>query len=132
MQFGFMLGRNTVNAVFILRRMKKSYFEKNRKLFICFVDLEKAFDRVPKKVIDWALKKKLVSERLVQAVMSMYKRAKTRVYVRGGHSEEFDAGVGVHQGSVLPPFFFSIELDVLSKTEEKILHMNCIMQMTWS
>ena len=100
-----MPGRSTVDAIFILRRIQKSYIEKNRKLFICFVDLEKAFDRVPKKVIEWVLKKKLVSERLVQAVMSMYKEAKTRVQVGGGHSEEFDVGVGVYQESVLSPFF---------------------------
>ena len=61
-------------------------------------------------MIEWALKKKLVPERLVQAVMSMYKKAKTRVQVGGRHSEEFDVVVGVHQGLVLSPFFFSIEL----------------------
>ena len=86
MQFGCMPSRSTVDAIFILRRMQESYLEKNRKLFICFVDLEKAFDRVPRKVIEWALRKKLVPERLVQAVMSMYKGAKTRVKVGGGHS----------------------------------------------
>ena len=96
MQFGFMPGRSTVGAIFILKRMQESYIEKNRKLFICFVDLEKAFDRVPRKVIEWALRKKLVPERLVQAVMSMYKGAKTRVRVGSGHSEEIDVGVGVH------------------------------------
>ena len=79
MQFGFMPGKSTVDVIFILRRMQESYLEKNRKLFICFVDLEKAFDQVPRKMIEWALRKKLVPERLVQAVMSMYKEAKTRV-----------------------------------------------------
>ena len=98
--------------------MQESYLEKNRQL-ICFVDLEKAFDRVPRKVIEWTWRKKFVLERLVQAVMSMYKRAKTRVKVGGGHSEEFDVGVGVHQGSVLSPFLFSIVLDVLSENERK-------------
>ena len=52
MQFGFMPGRSTVDAIFILRRMQESYLERNRKLFIFFVDLEKAFDRVPRKVIE--------------------------------------------------------------------------------
>ena len=118
-QFGFMPNRSTVDAIFIFRRMQKSYLEKNRKLFICFVDLEKSFDRVPREVIEWALRKKLVPERLVQAVMSMYKRAKTRVKVAGGHSEEFDVGVGVHQESVLSPFLFSIVLDVLSENGRK-------------
>ena len=79
MQFGFMPGRSTVDAIFILRRMQESYLKKNRKLFICFVDFEKAMDRVSRKVIKWALRKKLTSKRLVQAVMSMYKGAKTRV-----------------------------------------------------
>ena len=81
MQFGFMPGRSTVDAIFIFRRMYESFLEKNRKLFIYFVDLEKAFDRVPGKVIELTLKKELVLERLVQAVMLMYKVAKTRVQV---------------------------------------------------
>ena len=52
MQFGFMPGKSTVDAIFIFRRMQESYLEKNRKLFICFVNLEKAFDRAPRKVIE--------------------------------------------------------------------------------
>ena len=98
--------------------MQESYFEKNRKLFISFVDLEKAFDRVPRKVIEWALRKKLVTKRLVQAVISIYKKAKIRVQVGGGHSK-FNVGVGVHQGLVFSPFLFSIVLDVLSEDGRK-------------
>ena len=119
MQFGLMPGRSRVDAIFILRRMLKSYLEKNRKLFICFVDLEKAFDRLPRKVIEWTLRKKLVPESLVQAVISMYKGAKARVQVGSGYSEEFYFGVGVHQGSVLSPFLFSIVLNVLSENGRK-------------
>ena len=70
-------------------------------------------------MIEWTLRKKLVPKSLVQAVMSMYKRAKTRVQVGGGHSKEFDVGEGVHQGSVLEPFLFSIVLDVLSEDGRK-------------
>ena len=109
-----MPGKTTVDAIFIFRRMLESYLEKNRKLFICFVGLEKAFDRVPSRVIEWALRKKLV-----QAVMSMYKEAKTRVQVGGGHSEKFNVGVGVHQGSVVSPFLFSIVFDILSEDGRK-------------
>ena len=36
MQFGFIPGRSTVDAIFIFGRMQESYLEKNRKLFICF------------------------------------------------------------------------------------------------
>jgi len=40
------------------------------------VDLEKAFDRVPREVIRWAMRKLRVEEWLVLAVMSMYTGAK--------------------------------------------------------
>ena len=46
MQFGFMPGKGTIDAVFILRRLQEEYLDKEKKLYMCFVDLEKAFDRV--------------------------------------------------------------------------------------
>ena len=46
---------------------------------MCFVDLEKAFDRVLRKVVEWAMRKRSVPEVMVRAVMSLYDGAKTRV-----------------------------------------------------
>ena len=43
MQYGFMSGKGTVDAVFVLRRLKETFRAKN-KLFFIYVDLEKAFD----------------------------------------------------------------------------------------
>ena len=43
------------------------------------MDLEKAFDRVPREVIRWAMRKLRVEAWLVSAVMSMYTGAKTVV-----------------------------------------------------
>ena len=53
-------------------------------------------NRVAMRVIKRALRK-MVSERLVKAVMSMYKRAKTRVQVEEGHLEDLGVDVGVYQ-----------------------------------
>ena len=50
MPFGFMPGKGTVDAIFIVRRMQKDYQKKDKKLYMCFVDKEKAFDRVRRKV----------------------------------------------------------------------------------
>jgi len=44
---------------------------KGKKLYFDFVDLEKAFDRVLRKVIRWTAHKFGAEERLVLAVMSM-------------------------------------------------------------
>ena len=49
MQFGFVPGKGTVNAVFIVRRMQEEYQKKNNKLYVCFVDIKKAFHKNAKK-----------------------------------------------------------------------------------
>ena len=67
--------------------------------------LEKTFDRVPRKVLEWALGKKELPDVLVRSVMSLYEGAKTRVRVYFDLSEEFEIKIGMHQGSVLSPFF---------------------------
>ena len=51
MQFGNMPGRGTVHAVFILRQVQEKTLERNRSQYRAFVDLEKAFDRVPRELI---------------------------------------------------------------------------------
>ena len=84
-------------------------------LYMTFVDLEKASDRVPRDVIWWAMRKLGIDEWLVHLVQSMYKDVRSRVRVGDGYSEEFGVGVGVHQGSVLSPLLFIIVLEALSR-----------------
>ena len=88
-----------------------------------FVDLEKAFDRVPRKVMEWALRKKGLAEVLVQAVMSLYEGSRTKIIVGSGTSEEFGVHVGVHQGSVRSPLIFAFVVDVVTEhAREGLLH----------
>ena len=79
-----------------------------------FVDLEKAFDRVPRKVVEWAMRKKGIPEALVGVVMSLYKGAKTNVKVGTHSSDEFEVNVEVHHGSALSPLLFAIVIDVVT------------------
>merc|ERR1711972_986730 len=50
----------------IIRQLQEKYIGKNRKLYFGFVDLEKAFDRVPREVVKWALRKEGVEEWLIK------------------------------------------------------------------
>ena len=85
MQFGFMPGRGTTDALFVVHGMQEEYRNKKKKLYMCFVDIEKAFDRVPRKVMEWAMRKKGLLEVIVRAVMSLYHGAKTKVRVDLSH-----------------------------------------------
>ena len=63
---------------------------------MCFVDIKKAFDGVPRKVMEWAMRMKGLSKVMVWVVMSLNDGAKTRVRVGSAYSEEFKIKVGVH------------------------------------
>ena len=55
MQFGFSPGKGTTDAIFIIRQLQEKFLDKKKELWIAFVDLEKAFDRIPREVLWWAL-----------------------------------------------------------------------------
>jgi len=111
-----MPGKGTIDAVFISRRLQEEYLDKEKKLYMCFVDLEKAFDMVLRRVLEWAMRKRGVPEAMVRAVTSLYEGAKTRVRIGLELSKDFEVKVGVHQGSALSPLFFAIVVDVITES----------------
>ena len=101
--------------------MQKEYQEGQEVVYMCFVDMEKAFDRLPRKVMKWAMRKKGLSEVMVRAVMSLYDGANTRVRVGSAYSEEFKVKVGVHQGSVLSLLLFAIVVNVITENLRRVV-----------
>ena len=110
-----MPGRGTADAVFVLRRLTEKFRAKNKKLFFIFVELKKAFYRVPIEVICFALRQKGVPEYLVNGVMSLYKDCKTAASVDGELSSSFSVKAGVHQRSTFSPLLFIIVMNVRTK-----------------
>ena len=53
MQFGYMSGKGTTDAIFIMRQVQEKHQTK-KNLYYSFVDLEKAFGIVPREVVRWA------------------------------------------------------------------------------
>ena len=115
MQFGFRPGRGTTDAIFIVRQLQEKFLAKKKNLYLAFVDLEKAFDRVPRQVLWWAMRKLGIDEWIVQLVQAMYCEVRSKVRVDNCFSESFIVNVGVHQGSVLSPLLFIIVLEALSQ-----------------
>jgi len=68
-----MKGKGTTDVIFAVRHMQENFRVKGKKLYCGFVDLEKAFDRVPREAIRRVMHKLGVEEWLVSAVMSVYR-----------------------------------------------------------
>ena len=84
---------------------------------MCFVDFVfcKDFDRVPRKVLKLAMRKKIIPDVFGGSVRNLHKEAKKRVSVDPELAEEFEAKLGMHQGSALSSFNFSVVVDVLTE-----------------
>ena len=52
MQFGFMPGKGTTDAIFTVRQMQEKYGCKGKKLYFAFVDLEKHMIEYPERSLD--------------------------------------------------------------------------------
>ncbi|KAK3510464.1 hypothetical protein QTP70_008662 [Hemibagrus guttatus] len=114
-QYGFMPRKSTTDAIFALRILMEKYRDGQRELHCVFVDLEKAYDRVPREELWYCMRKSGVAEKYVRVVQYMYERSRTVVKCAVGQTEEFKVEVGLHQGSALSPFLFAIVMDQLSE-----------------
>jgi len=119
MQFGFCPGKGTTDAIFIVRQVQEKFLGKQKEMWMAFVDLEKAFDRVPREVLWWALRHVGVEEWMVNVIKSLYEGVTTAVRRNGEESESFEVKVGVHQGSVLSPILFNIVMQAIADNFKK-------------
>ena len=117
-QYGFRPGKSTMEPIFALIILQEKYLEKRKELHkMVFVDLEKAYARIPRDLIWWSLRKRGLEEHYYTTVIrDMYERSKTKVRILTGSTKEFQIDVGIHQGSALSPFLFIVILDLLTES----------------
>ena len=111
-QYGFMPGKGTTDAMFSLRMLM--YSEGQRELHCVYVNLEKAYDRIPLEELWYCMRKSGIVEKFAQLVHDMYVGSETMMRCAVGTTKSFKVKVELHQGSALSPFMFAVIMDELT------------------
>ncbi|GJT16935.1 retrovirus-related pol polyprotein LINE-1 [Tanacetum coccineum] len=111
-QFGFMPGRSSMEPIHIIRTLMEKHRERKKDLHLAFLDLEKAYDSVPRELIWKTLRDKGTPMKYIKVIQDMYEGARTCVRTPTGDSP---VDVGLHQGSTISPYLFALILDGLSR-----------------
>ena len=107
-QYGFMPGKEATDAMFALGMLMKNYSEGQRELHCVFVNLEKAYDRVPREELWYCMRKSGIVKKYVRLIQDIYEESETVMRCAIRTTESFTVMVGLHQGSALSPFLFAM------------------------
>ncbi|KAI3377883.1 hypothetical protein L3Q82_008468 [Scortum barcoo] len=95
---------NSGPALYPPCRVLEGLWEFAQPVHMCFVDLEKAFDHVPRGILWGVLHCEYgVRGPLLRAVRSLYDRSRSLVRIAGSKSDLFPVHVGLRQGCPLSP-----------------------------
>ena len=98
-----------------MRQMVEKRLEVQCSMALGFVDLEKAFDTVPRVMATLRWMGVPESEVRTAAAEGTYEKTTARVVVGEGASDKFEVNIGLRQGSVLSPLLFIAVLDLISR-----------------
>jgi Reverse transcriptase (RNA-dependent DNA polymerase) len=90
------------------------HWEQKNDLHMIFIDLEKAYDKVPRNIMWWALEKKRVPTKYVTFIKDIYINIVICVRACDGESDAFPIKIGLHQGSALSPYIFTLVMNEIT------------------
>ena len=119
-QIGFQKNCRTSDHIFTLKTLVKKYVTIGKqKLYVCFIDFEKAFDSVWHKGLFHKLHNNGIIGKSLNLIFHLYNKTRCAVKMKDGITEFFDYTKGVRQGCPLSPLLFNLYVNDLIDTINK-------------
>jgi hypothetical protein len=114
-QTGFRPGLSTVHQLFALQHLVDKQAARGAPLFVCFLDLKSAYDRVPRHLLWQVLARLGVHGRMLDAIQSLYTNCDITLKVGNSIGDTLPSCTGVKQGCPLSPTLFGLFADGLHR-----------------
>ena len=108
-QCGFRPNRSTTDKMFVVRRLQEIGRKAGVSLFMCFIDLQKAYDTVDRTLL-WQVPTRIgVPPQMIAVIRQLHEWMRACVRPNDGVcSDWFEVEQGLRQGCVLSPLLFNI------------------------
>jgi hypothetical protein len=100
-----------MEAIFLIRQLMERCREQKKDLHIIFIGLEKAYDKVSRNIMWWALQKHKVSSKYITLIKDIYDNVVISIRTSDRGTNDFLINIGLHQGSALNPYLFALVMD---------------------
>lgn len=110
-QSGFRKGRSVQDHIFTIKQIIDKTKMKRGTAYMAFIDLEKAFDKVPRTLVWEILENKGVDKKLNKVIQSLYKNTINLVIYKNMKSKVFRTKEGLRQGAAMSPTLFTVFID---------------------
>jgi hypothetical protein len=107
--------RSTMEAIFLIRQLIERCMDQKKGMYMIFIDLENAYDKVPRNVMWWVLQTHKVSSKYITLIKDMYDNVVTSVRISNGDTNDFLINIGLHQGSALISYLFVLVMDEVTR-----------------
>ena len=110
-QIGFRRHCRTSDHILTLKCLVDKAFKSSKYLYVCFIDLRKAFDTINREALLYKIYKYNISGNFFNIIKNMYDEVRYSVKFGNGATYMFSSKIGVKQGCILSPTLFSLYLN---------------------